>query len=194
MESDKAMAIGKVIALALSPAQGLMAQVIAKASVMPAGEVKEVGMKNLALPVDGRGKSPGSRKTQFKRGHARLGGRRKAEPDLVKLLDQVCDGIRGGDPPQNLSELRTKLEELNQRLGLKAGIASPAGQVAPRTEPVQESKPPQSDPRQEPLVTICRGCLGEFRIDRSLLQPGATLHHGCGARIRIGLDRGIYWF
>ena len=190
MESDKAMAIGKVIALALSPARRLMAQVIAKASVMPAGEVKEVGMKN--LPVDGRGKSAGSRKTQFKRGHARLGGRRKAEPDLVKLLDQVRDGIRGGDPPQNLSELRTKLEELNQRLGLKAGIAGRQG--APRTEPVQESNPPQSDPRQEPLVTICRGCLGELRIDRSLLQPGSTLHHGCGARVRIGLDRGIYWF
>ena len=57
MESDKAMAIGKVIALALSPARRLVAQVIAKASV---------------LPADGRGKSTGSRKTQFKTGHARL--------------------------------------------------------------------------------------------------------------------------
>jgi hypothetical protein len=55
MESDKA--IGTVIALALSPARRLMAQVIAKASV---------------LPVDGRGKSQGSRRTQFKPGHARL--------------------------------------------------------------------------------------------------------------------------
>ena len=71
MESDKALAIGKVLTLALSPARRLLGQVIAKASVMPAGEVKEVGMKNIALPVDGRGKSPGSRKTQFKRGHAR---------------------------------------------------------------------------------------------------------------------------
>jgi hypothetical protein len=190
MESDKAMAIGKVIALALSPAQRLMGQVIAKGSVVPARGVKEMGMKNLAIqPVDGRGKSPGSRKTQFKRGHARLGGRRKVEPDLVRLLDQVCDGIRAGDPPKNLSALRTKLEELNQRLGLKAASAG-----AQRPEPVQESKSPWSEPPKRPSFMICRGCLGQVILEQSKLEPGAVLHHGCGARIRVGLDGGINWF
>src|SRR5262249_12576228 len=105
MESDKAMAIGKVIALALSPARRLMGQVIAKASV---------------LPVDGRGKSPGSRKTQFKAGHGRLGGRRKTEPDLAKLLDQVCSGVRASGSLK-LDALKLKLEELSQALNQQAG-------------------------------------------------------------------------
>src|SRR6516225_6596594 len=175
MESDKAMAIGKVIALALSPARRLRGQVIAKSSV---------------LPVDGRGKSPGSRKTQFKPGHARLGGRQKTKPDLAKLLDQVCSGVRASGPTAKLDALKLKLEELSQALNQKAGTIAKPKESKP--EAVQESKSPA--PYQGPLYKICPGCRSWVSFDRSQLVPGALFHHECGARVRIGLDRGIYWF
>lgn len=135
-------------------------------------------------PADGRGRSAGSRRTQFQPGHIRMGGRQKAKPDLVKLLEQVCDGVRGSDSPQNLSALRTKLEELNQRLGVKAGSSGAQG-------PEPESNLPRS---KGPSFMICRGCLGQVIIEQSKLEPGAFLHHGCGARIRVGSDGGLYWF
>jgi hypothetical protein len=173
MESDKALAIGKVLTLALSPARRLLGQVIAKASV---------------LPADGRGKSPGSRKTQFKPGHARLGGRRKTEPDLAKLLDQVCSGVRGSASTPKIDVLKLKLEELSQALNQKAGTKPKES----KHEPVQESKGPAS--HQEPLWKICPGCRARVSFDRSQIIPGETFHHFCGARVRIGLDRGICWF
>ena len=174
MESDKALAIGKVLTLALSPARRLLGQVIAKASV---------------LPADGRGKSPGSRKTQFKPGHARLGGRRKTEPDLAKLLDQVCSGVRGSASTPKIDVLKLKLEELSQALNQKAGTKPKES----KHEPAQESKTP-SAVDQEPLHKICPGCRSWVSFDRSQLVPGETFHHECGARVRIGSDRGIYWF
>ncbi|HEV2946707.1 MAG TPA: hypothetical protein VGX70_04990 [Gemmataceae bacterium] len=45
-----------------------------------------------------------------------------------------------------------------------------------------------------PLVMVCRGCLGAWYLDRSLLEPGAVLYHGCGGRARVGADRGLIWF
>ena len=174
MESDEAMAIGKVIALALSQARRLMAQVIAKASV---------------LLADGRGKSPGSRKTQFKPGHARLGGRRKTGPDLTKLLDQVCSGVRASGSLK-LDALKLKLEELSQALNQQAGTKPNES----KPEPVQESNTPTTVGHQESLWKICPGCRTWVSFDRSQIMPGETFHHECGARVRIGSDRGIYWF
>ncbi|SRR5260370_5161242 len=80
----------------------------------------EIGLENPGKSIaDGRGKSPGSRRTQFHPGHARMGGRQKAKPDMVKLLEQVCNGVRGEEPPQDIETLRAKLDELNQRLNPK---------------------------------------------------------------------------
>jgi hypothetical protein len=61
-------------------------------------------------------------------------------------------------------------------------------------EPVQESKAPTAVAYQEPLSQICPGCRTRVSFDRSHLVPGALFHHECGARVRIGLDGGIYWF
>jgi hypothetical protein len=196
MESDKAVAIGKIIAIALSPARQLMSQVIARAS-SPIRPKSEIVMQNLEVqPADGRGKSPGSRKTQFKPGHARMGGRRKAKPDPLHLLDQVCSGLRGSKSLLKLDALKSKVEELNHILSQNPGMAVASRQVASkpiRPEPVQESKP-QPAVRKEPLIVTCRGCLGRVSIDRSLLKPGAFIHHACGARTCVALDGSISWF
>ncbi len=45
-----------------------------------------------------------------------------------------------------------------------------------------------------PLVMVCRGCLGAWYLDRSLMEPGAVLYHGCGGRARVGADGGLIWF
>jgi hypothetical protein len=151
----------------------------------------EVGTQNSANePVDGRGKSPGSRRTQFQPGHGRMGGRRKAKPDLVKLLEQVCNGIRGEEPPQDIETLRAKLEELNQRLNPKPDQVPARSPGAGNPE---ESKPRPTEASRY-LVMQCCGCQGPVSIDRSLLEPGAVFYHACGARIRVGSDRSINWF
>src|SRR5205814_2912305 len=97
--------------------------------------------------ADGRGKSPGSRKTQFQPGHPRLGGRQKADqkPDPIQLLEQVCRSVRGSDPPRDLGALKLKLEELKQTLDQKPGMAACRQDTEKPKEskpaPVQESKP-----------------------------------------------------
>lgn len=130
MESEKAMAIGKVIALALSPSPRLMAKVITGSS-SPIWPKSELVTQNLEVQsADGRGKSPGSRKTQFKPGHARMGGLRKVQPDPLQLLDQVCSSLRGSHSPLKLDTLKGKLEELNRILNQNPGMAGASRQDA----------------------------------------------------------------
>jgi hypothetical protein len=127
----------------------------------------------------------------------------KVNPGFATFECPECDRVRPGDA--NCPRCQLEREYFARQKILKLGIDLAPGNLSDQKagtmtnpkeskhEPAQESKTP-SAVDQEPLHKICPGCRSWVSFDRSQLVPGETFHHECGARARIGSDRGIYWF
>ena len=128
----------------------------------------------------------------------------KGDPKFATFECPECDRVRPGDA--NCPRCQLKREYFARQKILKLDIDLAPGNLRdqkagpitdPREsnpEPVQESKTPSTAGNQESLSQICPGCRSWVSFDRSQLEPGVLFHHTCGARVRIGLDRGMYWF
>jgi len=133
--------------------------------------------------ADGRGKSPGSRKTQFQAGHdPRRSVRRKAErkPDTVLLLKRMRRDARKGDLRAFESRL-AELELLYARQTAGNGEAGNRHQECGSNERLSD----QVQALPEIKLVCWFGCRKVVSVPASVFDDFRKLKHNCGAWISL---------